>query len=326
MSDLDTRPTEHAVPAEPMGAAGGPRRELLTARKVPLGGVRGTEVERTLPQRDVPTVGAWCFVDRYGPSTAPMRVLPHPHTGLQTVTWPLSGPIRHRDSTGSDVVVRPGELDLMTAGHGVSHSEIADDGAELSGVQLWIALPDEVRHQAPRFEQHRRLPVLEGPSSASTVMVGRLGDAESPALVHTRALAADVALRPGTTELPLDPRDEHALLLLTGDPSDLDVDGAPLLPDGARPGLLHLGTGRTELALEARGDLRVLLLGGEPFREDLLMWWNLVARTHEEVVAAREEWEERSARFGVVAGHGDARIPAPPLPGVRLVPRRRQRD
>ena len=324
MSDLQTRPQEERVPAEPLGAAGSPRREVLPARRVPLGGVRGVEVERTLPQRDVPTVGAWCFVDRYGPSTAPMRVLPHPHTGLQTVTWPLSGPIRHRDSTGSDVVVRPGELDLMTAGRGVSHSEVADDGAELAGVQLWIALPEEVRHQAPRFEQHRDLPVLEGPASSGVVMVGRLGDRESPALVHTRALAAEVSLRPGTTVLPLDPRDEHAVLLLTGEAGDLDVDGAPLRPPGTPAGLLHLGTGRAELALEARAPVRVLLLGGEPFREDLLMWWNVVARTHEEVVEAREQWQARSSRFGVVAGHGDDRIPAPPLPGVRLLPRGRR--
>ncbi|MEJ5914710.1 pirin family protein [Pseudokineococcus sp. 1T1Z-3] len=325
MSDLDARPEERRVPAEAMGSAGGPRREVLPTRTVPLGGVRGVQVQRTLPQRDVPTVGAWCFVDRYGPSTAPMRVLPHPHTGLQTVTWPLAGPVRHRDSVGSDVLVRPGELDLMTAGHGVSHSEVADDGAELSGVQLWLALPEEARHQAPRFEQHRDLPVLEGPSSSSTVMVGTLGDRESPALVHTRALAAEVTVRRGTTVLPLDPRDEHALLLLTGDAADLDVDGAPLQPEGTPAGLLHLGTGRRELPLEARAEVRVLLLGGEPFREDLLMWWNLVARTHEEVAAAREEWEARSSRFGVVDGHGDERIPAPPLPGVRLVPRRRRR-
>lgn len=323
MTDLEARPDERPVPGEPLGAGGTPRRQVLPARTVPLGGVRGLEVRRTLPQRDVPTVGAWCFVDRYGPTSASMRVLPHPHTGLATVTWPLSGPVRHRDSVGSDVVVRPGELDLMTAGRGVSHSEVSlDDGAPLSGVQLWLALPDATRHDPPRFEHHRDLPVLEGPRSSARVMVGRLGDAVSPARTDTRAVAAEVTLAEGATTLPLDPRDEHALLVLTGDPAALAVDGGPV-PEHA---LLHLGAGREGLDLlvaPGAGAVRVLLLGGEPFREDLLMWWNLVARTHDEVVAWRDDWEARSDRYGRVDGHGDERIPAPPLPGVRLVPRRR---
>jgi quercetin 2,3-dioxygenase len=128
-------------------------------------------VQRTLPQRGLPTIGAWCFLDSFGPDRTAMSVLPHPHTGLQTVTWPLAGNIRHRDSVGSDAVVRPGELNIMTAGRGVSHSEFAvlpdpDAGAQLPlqrGLQLWVALPDGDRHREPAFEQHRDLPKVAGP-------------------------------------------------------------------------------------------------------------------------------------------------------------------
>ena len=139
MSNLDARPDETLChPA----LVRGPVNRLLEAREVPLGGVRAMHVRRTLPTRDLPLVGAWCFLDTFGPEHVDMRVLPHPHIGLQTVTWPLAGEIHHRDSLGSDVVVRPGELNLMTAGHGVSHSEISlGTGQLLHGVQLWVALP-----------------------------------------------------------------------------------------------------------------------------------------------------------------------------------------
>src|SRR5690348_3624879 len=153
-------------------------------------------VSRTLPQRGLPTVGAWCFLDSFGPDRVAMSVLPHPHTGLQTVTWPLAGQIRHRDSVGSDVIVRPGELNIMTAGHGVSHSEFAvlpgsdagtdggthDGGTGLPlqrGLQLWVALPDGERDRPPAFEQHRDLPTVSGPGLTATVMVGTFAGASS---------------------------------------------------------------------------------------------------------------------------------------------------
>ena len=119
---------------------------LIEPREVPLGGIRALNVWRTLPHRDLPTVGAWCFVDHFGPTEETMTVLPHPHTGLQTVTWPLSGEVRHRDNLGSDVVLRPGELNLMTAGDGVAHSEFSVGGPGIMhGIQLWVALPDGPR-------------------------------------------------------------------------------------------------------------------------------------------------------------------------------------
>lgn len=307
-------------------------------------------VFRTLPQRGLPTVGAWCFLDSFGPDRVAMSVLPHPHTGLQTVTWPLAGTIRHRDSVGSDVIVRPGELNIMTAGHGVSHSEFAvlphrpslgeagdgeasDAGTELPlqrGLQLWIALPDGERHRSPAFEQHRDLPAASGDGFTATVMVGSFAGVASPATMYSPIVGADIKCA-GAVTLPLDPVFEHAVLVLDG---GITLDGQDVTPGP----LGYLGTGRGLLELEALPDTRFILLGGEPFQEELLMWWNFVGRTHDEVAQARQDWEAQSdlpdpdaenTRFGLVRGHGpDAgaeagRIPAPPLPGVRLRPRTR---
>jgi redox-sensitive bicupin YhaK (pirin superfamily) len=295
-------------------------------------------VRRTLPQRGLPTIGAWCFLDSFGPDRTAMSVLPHPHIGLQTVTWPLAGNVRHRDSVGSDVVVRPGELNIMTAGNGVSHSEFAvlphpDDGGPLPlqrGLQLWVALPDGERHRNPSFEQHRDLPSVAGEGFSATVMVGEFAGATSPATMYSPIMGAEISCA-GTAVLPLDEHFEHAVLVLDG---GLTVDGQAVPPGP----LGYLGLGRTTLELQALPDTRFLLIGGEPFQEELLMWWNFVGRTHEEVEQAREDWEAqaslpesgiRGARYGLVEGHGPeagaeaGRIPAPPLPTVRLTPRKR---
>jgi len=299
-------------------------------------------VSRTLPQRGLPTVGAWCFLDSFGPDRVAMSVLPHPHTGLQTVTWPLAGTVHHRDSVGSDVLVRPGELNIMTAGRGVSHSEFAvlpaggadSPGHELPlqrGLQLWVALPDADQHRAPAFEQHRELPVVRGEGFTATVIVGTLAGTTSPATVYSPIVGADISCE-GRISLPLDPGFEHAVLVLDG---SLALDGQDVPPGP----LGYLGTGRSSLELDAAPGTRFMLLGGEPFEEELLMWWNFVGRSHEEVEQSRLDWEAQAglsdedasrARFGLVRGHGpDAgaeagRIPAPPLPGVPLRPRRRQ--
>jgi quercetin 2,3-dioxygenase len=311
MSNLEARPDvtichteadDHAV------------AELFTPRAVPLGGLRAMQVDRVMPQRGLPTVGAWCFLDSFGPHEADMRVLPHPHIGLQTVTWPLAGEIHHRDSLGSDVLVRPGQLNLMTAGRGVSHSEISMSAGPLQGLQLWVALPAERATTAPDFEQHVELPVYTGPGVTATVVTGALGEVTSPATAHTPIVGADLALT-GTAVLPLRPDHEHAVLAM--DP--VTVAGVEV----PRGHLLYLGTGRTELRLAGEG--RAFLLGGEPFPDELVMWWNFVGRSHEEIVAAREEWQARDVRFGEVDGHDGARIPAPDLPGVRLAPRKRRR-
>jgi redox-sensitive bicupin YhaK (pirin superfamily) len=310
MSNLDLQPEETVCRT----AADDHVAELFAPRHVPLGGLRGIHVNRLLPQRGLPTVGAWCFLDVFGPDRTRMVVLPHPHTGLQTVTWPLAGEIHHRDSMGNDVLVRPGQLNLMTGGHGVAHSEISVDSV-LHGLQLWVALPAERAGMAPAFEQHLDLPEYAADGVSATVLVGALGDAVSPATVHTPLVGADLRVA-GDARLPLRPDFEHAVLAVD---HTLLVDGVEVPPGR----LLYLGTGRTELPLSVPGDpVRAVLLGGEPFGDELVMWWNFVGRSHEEIAAARTDWEAESGRFGVVAGHDGERIPAPELPNIRLTPRR----
>lgn len=284
---------------------------IFEPRAVPLGGLRAMRVDRVLPQRELPTVGAWCFLDSFGPHDVRMRVLPHPHIGLQTVTWPLAGEIHHRDSLGTDALVRPGQLNLMTAGRGVSHSEFSVSDGMLHGLQLWVALPAAAAAVAPAFEQHVDLPVYVGDGVTATVLMGTLGGQTSPATTHTSLVGADLTIT-GTASLPVRADHEHAVLAVT----DLDVAGVTL-----RKGqLLYLAPGVTEVTLSAG---RAFLLGGEPFPDDLVMWWNFVGRSHEEIAEARAEWEAAADRFGEVAGHAGARIPAPGLPGIRLKPRRR---
>lgn len=291
----------------------------LGAREVPLGGLRGLTVHRTLPQRGFPTVGAWCFVDHFGPTTHPMAVLPHPHTGLQTVTWPLAGEIRHRDSLGSDVVLKPGELNLMTSGDGVSHSEfsVGDPDAPMHGIQLWVALPSGALAGPAGFEHHPDLPVAEGDGWTAKVLLGEVAGAVSPAMTYTPIVGAEVRVDPGFTRLPLRPDFEHAILAVDG---PVVVDGE----DVAHRELRYLAPGRSEVGLQVRAGTTLLLIGGEPFEEELVMWWNFIGRSHEDIVAARDDWERAAERFGHVDGHGAQVIPAPPLPQVRLTPRRRE--
>ncbi|NUS91740.1 MAG: pirin family protein [Nocardia sp.] len=323
MSDLDPHPAETLC--EP-GGGPGPVARLYPAREVPLGGVRGTYVERTLPQRDLPTVGAWCFLDYFGAPTvtvtgAPPDIDPHPHIGLQTVTWPFEGMIRHRDSVRSDVRIEPGQLNLMTSGRGIAHSEYTvPDAPAGRGLQLWIALPDGHREIAPHFEQHRELPVYTAPGLRATVLLGSLAGIASPAIIYTPLVGADIEIDPVTAvTLPTNPEFEYALLVVEG---TVTAAGTELTPGP----LLYLGTGRDSLELSSDSGGRFALIGGEPLAEELVMWWNFVARDHAEIVAARTDWESHDTeRFGDIAGHSpDQRIPAPPLPGGQLKPRARR--
>lgn len=296
------------------------------ARDVPLGGVRDMSVKRSLPQRELPTVGAWCFVDRFGPQRVTMRVEPHPHTGLQTVTWPLKGQVRHRDTLDSDVVLVPGALNLMTSGHGIAHSEysVGDDPIDIDALQLWVALPEDSRHGPAAFETHPSLPTVtlparSGGDAQAVVVMGTLAGVTSPATTHTPLVGAELHLSAGSTvTIPLESAWEHAVVGLEG---SLSVNGQPG-PDNAD--MLYLGTGRTDIEVSSPDGATVFLLGGEPFDDPLVMWWNFVCRTHDEVVTAREDWEAHAERFGTVPGHGATRIPAPHLPAVRLTPRTRR--
>jgi redox-sensitive bicupin YhaK (pirin superfamily) len=299
--------------------------ELLEGAPVALGGPRGFAVTRTLPNRQRRMVGAWCFLDAYGPhdlgDSAGMRVGPHPHTGLQTVTWLVAGEVLHRDSLGNRQEIRPGRLNLMTAGHGISHSEEtpADHSAVLQGVQLWVALPHAARDMPPSFAHHADLPLVAFGDITATVLMGTLGGATSPARTHTPLVGAELALAAGASAaVPVRPDFEYAVLALDGAPT---VDDATLKPGP----LLYLGAGRTELRLSTASESRVLLLGGEPFAERLVMWWNFVARDHDEIVQMRLDWESRTPRFGAVHGYDGPPLAAPPMPITRLVPRGRVR-
>jgi quercetin 2,3-dioxygenase len=308
--------------------------QVLTPRDVPLGGLRAMRVRRTLPQRERSLIGAWCFADHYGPDevddTGGMVVPPHPHTGLQTVSWLFAGEIEHRDSAGHHALVRPGELNLMTGGHGVSHSEVSTPGTTtLHGVQLWVALPASARNDPADFE-HYVPAVLSGPDWRASVFLGSLlGDA-SPVRTATPLLGAELVLDPATTlVLDVDATFEHGVLLDTG---SIAVDGQQVKPAE----LAYVEPGRATVTLEALEASRVVVLGGPPFGEQIVMWWNFVGRTHDEVVAAREAWQDqvsrdgtvvadgqdvKDGRFGVVYGDHLAPIPAPPLPTARLKPR-----
>jgi redox-sensitive bicupin YhaK (pirin superfamily) len=316
MSNLDPMPQPIALEPGVLRAV-----DVVAARKAAVGD--GTEVRRLLPQRALRTIGAWCFLDHYGPddvSAGPgMQVPPHPHTGLQTASWLFGGLVLHRDSIGSERLIRPGELNLMTSGRGIAHSEEspAQRPADLHGVQLWIALPGGDRFTEPGFAHHADLPVISAGGASVTVVVGEHAGERSPARVFSPLVGLEVTVAAGEEAvLPLRPDFEYGVIAADG----------PASAGGARiePGLMaHLPPGLFSLQLSPAsgpgGTGRFFVVGGEPFAERLVMWWNFVARTGEEIARARADWE--AGRFGEVRGYPGERLAAPPLPSVPLRPR-----
>jgi hypothetical protein len=322
VSNLDRRPAAQELGGLAQTAAG-PVLDLLPGKEVLLG--ESTRVRRLLPTLGRRLVGAWAFVDHYGPddiaATPGMQVPPHPHTGLQTVSWLIEGEVHHRDSLGSDVRFGPGELALMTAGHGIAHSEQspAVHPRFLHGAQLWVVLPDASREVRPAFEHHGTLPGFTSDGLTTTVLVGSFGGATSPGTTYTPLVGADLALAAGAdVEVPLEPDFEYALLASSGSAT---VENAPL----AHGSMAYLGTGRRSIRLRAEDAAQLLLLGGEPFEEHIVMWWNFVGRSGEEIADYAEQWNAESDRFGAVVGYDGARLEAPPLPPVPLKARGRQR-
>jgi redox-sensitive bicupin YhaK (pirin superfamily) len=314
MSNLAATAVAEACVGDPSRS---PTLEELPGRLSDLGGL---PIRRLLPRSRRRLVGPWCFLDSYGPLTfasgKPMDVAPHPHIGLQTVSWLLDGEIVHHDSLGLEGKAEPGVLNLMTAGKGIAHAEetpTANTGS-LRGVQLWVALPDAARETAPSFEQHRLLPVVQLEGGSVRVVMGEVGAARSPARALSPLVAAELSVRPGgTLDVPLEPGFEHAVVPLSGDAS---LEDRPLAVDA----LYYLGCGRRSLALAGGAHAaRAFLVGGAPFGESVLMWWNFVARTTDEIAAAREDWEA-GRRFGDVAAYRGARLAAPPFV-ARPVPR-----
>jgi redox-sensitive bicupin YhaK (pirin superfamily) len=322
VSNLDTTPAvlrrggRDEVSARPV-------RELLQPRITPLG--ESTVVRRLLPNLGRRMVGAWCFVDHYGPDDIAdepgMWVPPHPHTGLQTVSWLHDGDVLHRDSVGSLRTIRPRELGLMTAGRAIAHAEQSPRAHAplLHGAQLWIALPDAHRHVSPAFEHHADLPRITSRTGLrATVILGGIDGATSPGTTYSPLVGADLSLAGGTdVKLPLEPDFEYAVLTMSG---STHVDGVPLDPGS----MLYLGCGRRELPLRAATDSGLLLLGGEPFDEKIVMWWNFIGRSGEEIAEARADWNA-GRRFGTVHGFEGDPIPAPDLPEARLKARGRER-
>jgi redox-sensitive bicupin YhaK (pirin superfamily) len=297
--------------------------EVSQARIATVGDM---SVRRLLPLRLRRSIGAWCFVDHYGPmsvdgvgvgSTGVMAVPPHPHIGLQTVTWLFTGNVLHRDSLGSEQMIRPGQLNLMTSGRGIAHAEEspAQHDPQLHGVQLWVALPDASRFTEPAFEHHAELPFMGSDGLTITVFMGCLTGTCSPATTFSHLVGAQlVATRDVNTSLAVNPDFEHAVFVADG---RARVAGADLAPGT----LIYLPTGHPNVPMAAPTGTTLLLLGGVPLGEPLLMWWNFVARTPHEMAAAVADWRE--GKFGEVGGYVGEPLKAPPLRADLLVRRDR---
>ncbi|MFZ1410065.1 MAG: pirin family protein [Micropruina sp.] len=295
--------------------------QIVPPKQVELGAPgQGLGVRRTLPSLQRSFVGAWCFVDHYGPELVAghtgMDVAPHPHTSLQTVSWLFDGEIEHRDSSGVHSLVRPGEVNLMTSGHGIAHSEVSTPQTTfLHGVQLWVVLPEGSADMEREF-QHHRPDVISLPEVDLKVMIGSLAGGGSPIHTETGLLGAEVVLKPGATwEVEVDPGFEHGVLVDSG---IVELDGCRLERDVM--GVREAGLGHLRLANPTDSPARLMLLGGEPFDEGIVMWWNFIGRSHDDIVRLRAEWEADDDRFGVVQGYRGAlrRLPAPELPPLRL--------
>jgi quercetin 2,3-dioxygenase len=293
---------------------------LLEPRFVKISTRTGIEVRRTLPNARKRMIGAWAFADHFGPTpqTDGMVVAAHPHTGLQTATWMIEGRFEHRDSIGSVQFIEPGQLNLMTAGRGIAHSELSlADSATLHAVQLWIALPDSVRNMVPEFEHQGDLPrVSLGPASA-TVFAGALKafpSARAATTLFSPLVGAEIRIPPGSeTYIDLDQSFEHGFLVVQG---DVSVNSAPT----PLHSMDYFEPGTSEVIIQNAGpdETILIMLGGEPFKEPIVMWWNFIQRTDEEIVEAREKWNSHDGNIPDFLDHIGGRTPAPDLPNVTL--------
>ena len=288
--------------------------ERLETRSAEIGG--GLTIRRALPNRHRRTVGAWCFLDHAGPmefaADGGMHVGPHPHIGLQTFTWMIEGEVVHRDSLGNEQLITPGQVNLMTAGEGIAHAEDSAPGraGRLHAAQLWIALPEGERRRPPAFRNYPRLPVVESDGFSVRVLAGSAFGQTSPAEVYSPLVGLDLTAE-GASRLsvPLSASFEHAALVLHG--------AARVAGEALSPGtLLYFGPGRRELVLDTESAARILLIGGTPFGEEILVWWNFVARSREEIAAATRDWN--AGRFGAVHGSPAPPLIAPEVTGLNL--------
>jgi len=293
----------------------------LMPREVRLTTRTNTIVRRTLPHKDLLMIGAWCFIDHYGPTKAvgSMSVARHPHTGLQTVSWLFDGQIEHRDSLGSVQVINPGQLNLMTSGYGIAHSELSlDGGKELHGVQLWVALPAESKDVAPNFEHVQDLPVFDLNGLNVKLFIGAWMGFTSAAKIHSPLMGAEISGDALDIALPIESEFEYGILL---DEGELRINGNPV----SKSQLHYIPKGRSVIHLESKVKFRALILGGTPFNEELIMWWNFIGRTYEEIIEMRNDWQNQTSRFKSFEDKIGGFIPAPELPNLVLKPRGSQR-
>lgn len=288
----------------------------IELRSADLG--EGMLVKRALPSRPQRMVGAWCFLDHAGPvNFAPgkgMHVGAHPHTALQTFTWLIDGEVLHKDSLGNELVIRPGQVNLMTAGHGIVHTEDSVvNGSRLHAAQLWIALPEELADCEPAFAHYPVLPVWHSEGVQHTLLAGAYGDLEAPTAVHSPMLGMDLfSEQGGTALLSLNPDFEYGFLPLTG---QVNIVGETYTPEE----FAYLEKGSPSLAMQLSSNSRVLLLGGVPFEKPVQMWWNFVGHSKEAIAKAQQDWEQGDSRFGdVKESHATAgfapRLMPPPIP------------
>ena len=271
-------------------------------------------IMRVLPTKQRRTIGPWCFVDLMSPddidSPPPLEIGPHPHIGLATVTWLFGGSVLHSDSLGSEQPIKPGELNLMTAGHGIAHAEqgitteAPSDTAGVMGVQMWLAQPGTTRNGSSLFQHVETLPEIDLDSGTARLLIGRYDGEESPASFDHPVIGLDVTVRE-TTTLATVSEFEYGIV---------PIDRPILVEDAiVEPGALAVvPPGYETLRLETRsGHGRVMVLGGEPLGEQVKMWWNFVARTNEEITEAWRDWRDHNGgRFAAVPS-GLPRIEAP---------------
>ena len=281
------------------------------ARSADLG--EGMLVRRTLPTRQQRMIGAWCFLDHAGPiSFAPgkgMHVGAHPHIGLQTFTWLIDGEVLHRDSLGNEQIIRPGQVNLMTAGRGIVHTEDSlADGQRLHAAQLWIALPPDEQECAPDFAHYPDLPQWQINGAYCTLLAGSYGEHTAPARLYSPLMGLDIRSDTASeVTLALDPAFEYGLLPLEG---EVGIDGERFQIDQ----FAYLGRDRSSLNMQLAAGTKVLLLGGLPFEQPVLMWWNFVSFSKATIAEAQSQWESGDPRFGEVGARPGPRLAAPPLP------------
>ena len=279
----------------------------------------GVLVRRTLPSRQQRMVGAWCFLDHAGPvQFAPgkgMHVGAHPHIGLQTFTWTLEGEVLHRDSLGNEQIIRPEQVNLMTAGYGVVHTEDSlTAGAPLHAAQLWIALPPEAEDTPPDFAHYPDLPQWQEAGATFTLVAGTYGNRQSPAHLYSPLVGLDIENKSATSAtvgVMLNPNFEYAMLPLIG---GVQIEGESFAADE----LAYLGQGRDTLTINLAAGAKVLLLGGEPFAQPVLMWWNFIGFSKTRIAEAQRQWASGDARFPQVADGQAPRLVAPPLPWANV--------